>query len=67
MIDAASRTTAAITADSPTAPAPATTTVDPGGTSNEFITAPAPVWMPQPSGPTSSTGAPGGNLTTLRS
>src|ERR1700733_8732567 len=67
MTDAASRTTAAITADRPTAPAPVMTTVDPGWTSSEFNTAPAPVWMPQPSGPTSSTGAPGGSLTTLRS
>src|ERR1700758_5474217 len=67
MIDVASRTTAAITADNPTAPAPATTTVDPGWTSSELNTAPAPVWTPQPSGPTSSTGTSGGNLTTLRS
>ena len=39
----------------------------PGRSASEFSTAPAPVMMPQPSGPTMSSGAESGTFTTLRS
>jgi hypothetical protein len=57
---------AASTADSPTAPAPNTAMLDPAGGRSEFITAPAPVWTPQPSGPISSSGTSAGIGTTDR-
>lgn len=60
-------TTAAMTALSPTAPAPNTAMVLPSSGEREFSTPPAPVWMPQPSGPNSSSGTDGSTLTTLRS
>jgi hypothetical protein len=41
---------AAITADSPTPPAPNTTSDDSGGGASTFSTVPAPVCTPQPSG-----------------
>ena len=46
--------------DRPTAPVPATAIVPPRGTASELSTVPAPVCIPQPSGPTSSTGTPAG-------
>ncbi len=58
---------AAITAESPTAPAPATTTVLPGPGLSTFHTAPTPVCTPQPSGARISSGEPTSTLTTLRS
>ena len=58
---------AAITAERPTAPAPATTTVLPGPGLSTFHTAPTPVCTPQPSGASVSSGAAGSTLTTLRS
>src|SRR5579859_1723303 len=61
------REAAAITAESPTEPAPVTSSEEPGGQSSELSTAPAPVWMPHPSGPASSSGRPPGILTTLAS
>ena len=50
-----------------TAPAPNAAKLAPGPTFRAFMTAPAPVWMPQPSGPRSSSGASLGTFTTLRS
>src|SRR5690606_12369267 len=47
---------AAITALRPTAPAPITAKVEPTPTFSARRTVPAPVWMPQPSGPRSSSG-----------
>lgn len=60
-------TTAPMTALRPTEPAPKTAMLLPAGGLSEFRTPPAPVWMPQPSGPSSSRGAVGSTLTTLRS
>lgn len=57
---------AAITAASPTGPAPNTTRLLPGGAANTPSTAPAPVCSPQPSGPSSSSGASSRTFTTLR-
>lgn len=56
---------AAITALIPTAPAPKLAKLLPVRTASELITAPAPVWMPQPSGPSSSSGASFGTLIAL--
>ena len=67
MMRAAGDMAAAMTAESPTAPAPSTTSVFPGRGASTFQTAPAPVWTPQPSGATSSSGTAGSTLTTLRS
>ena len=60
-------TTPAITADSPTAPAPNTTRLLPSRTFMATRIDPAPVWMPQPSGPSTSSGREGSTFTTLRS
>ena len=67
MMIAAPTTRAAITALSPTLPAPKVTKLSPGPTFSAFITAPAPVWMPQPSGPSRSSGMSLGTFTTVRS
>lgn len=48
---------AAITAESPTAPAPNTTTEEPTGGRSALSTAPAPVPIPQARGPRIATGA----------
>ncbi len=50
MIGPAPATLAAITAASPTEPEPNTAKDCPGRSLSAFSTAPAPVWMPQPSG-----------------
>jgi hypothetical protein len=47
---------AASTAAMPTAPVPNTARLAPDGTASVFSTAPAPVWMPQPKGATTSSG-----------
>ena len=47
-------------------PALRTTSVLPGRGASTFQTAPTPVWTPQPSGATSSSGTPGSILITLR-
>ena len=67
MMVSAPATTAAITADSPTAPAPNTTSDDPGCTSRATSTDPAPVCTPHPSGPSFSIGRSGSTLTVFRS
>src|SRR5260221_471354 len=59
MIVAAPATEAAITAASPTLPVPKTAMLDPAGAPSATSTDPAPVWIPQPSGPGSSRGRPG--------
>jgi hypothetical protein len=51
----------------PTAPEPKAAKLAPARTPREFMTAPAPVWMPQPNGPSSSSGAFLGTFTTPRS
>ena len=56
MVDAPA-TLAAITAERPSAPAPLTTTLVPASTANVLRIAPAPVWIPQPSGPMVRIGA----------
>src|SRR5690606_15557296 len=58
---------AAMTAERPTAPAPKIAILDPAFGASELMTAPAPVWMPQPSGPISSSGTSLRIFTTLRS
>jgi len=58
---------AAITELMPTLPTPKTASDEPDSGSRAFITAPAPVWMPHPSGPTTSRGTSSSTLTTLRS
>ncbi len=65
MMVVAPATRAAITALRPTAPAPKLAKLLPAVTLSELITAPAPVWMPQPSGPSSSIGASSGTLIAL--
>ncbi|MNJ55781.1 hypothetical protein D3C77_512990 [compost metagenome] len=65
MIVVAPATRAAITALRPTAPPPKAAKLLPGVTFNELMTAPAPVWMPQPSGPSNSSGASRLTLTAL--
>ncbi|MNM97144.1 hypothetical protein D3C81_1096400 [compost metagenome] len=65
MMVVAPATRAASTALSPTAPPPNAAKLLPGVTFSELITAPAPVWMPQPKGPNSSSGAFGLTLTAL--
>ena len=67
MIGAQPTTLAAITAERPTPPAPKMAIDSPACGSRTFITAPAPVWTPQPSGPSSSSGASSRTLITLRS
>lgn len=67
MIVAAPTAFAASTAERPTAPPPKIAMLAPAGTFSEFITAPAPVWMPQPSGPRISSGASWGTFTALPS
>lgn len=59
--------TAAITALMPTVPVPNTAMLLPAGGRRALSTAPAPVWIPHPSGPRSSSGAAGSILTTFRS
>jgi hypothetical protein len=54
-------------ADKPTEPAPKTASDPEGATFSVLSTAPAPVWMPQPSGPASSSGNASGTRTALRS
>ena len=51
----------------PTAPAPNTAIVLPGSGRSTFMTAPAPVWMPQPRGARTCSGASSGTLTRQRS
>ena len=46
---------------------PNTTMLLPGFTPSAMATEPAPVWMPHPSGPSSSSGSDGSTFTTLRS
>lgn len=58
-------TTPPTTPASPADPAPITSSEEPGCAAIELITAPAPVWIPQPSRPTSSSRASSGSLTTL--
>src|SRR3546814_1355882 len=59
--------TAPITAASPTGPPPKIAILDPAGQASEFITPPAPVWKPQPSGPSSSSATSDvSTFTTLR-
>ncbi|MEV0640986.1 hypothetical protein AB0I77_39915 [Streptomyces sp. NPDC050619] len=60
-------TTAAMTALMPTGPAPKTAMLLPAAGLSELRTPPAPVCMPQPSGPSSSRGAARSTFTTLRS
>jgi hypothetical protein len=66
MIDVAGVSRAAITAESPTAPAPYITTDDPAPGRSAFSTAPAPVEIPQASGPSSATSADGSTTTSAR-
>src|ERR1035441_2535536 len=56
---------AAITAASPTEPAPKTAMLDPARTASEFITVPAPVCRPQPNGASNSSGSDIGTFTRL--
>ena len=58
---------AASTAARPTEPAPKTAMLDPARTSREFITQPAPVWIPQPNGASISSGSDLGTFTRFRS
>ena len=58
---------AAMTADSPTPPAPKMAIDELGSGRRTFMTPPAPVWMPQPNGATTSKGTSSGMATTLRS
>ncbi len=58
---------AAITADSPTAPAPKTARLLPAGGRKTFSTAPAPVWIPQPNGAAISNGIDSSSATMFRS
>ena len=60
-------TTAAITADIPTPPAPNTAIVEPAVGRSVVMTAPAPVRTPQPSGAATEKGISGGMRTTFRS
>ncbi len=53
-------TRAAITAASPTAPAPVTAIEEPAGGRSSFRTDPAPVFTPQPSGARASSGTDAG-------
>lgn len=57
-------TCAASSAADPTAPAPKIAKDDPAGGARELSTAPAPVWMPQPSGPRISSGTSASTRTT---
>ncbi|MET0931416.1 MAG: hypothetical protein ABWX74_17990 [Aeromicrobium sp.] len=66
MIVVAPATLAAMMAERPTAPVSLTMMLDPADTWSESRTVPAPVWMPQPRGPTSSIGTSVGILTALR-
>ena len=56
MIGAAPTMRAAMTAARPTAPVPKTAMPAPAGTASEFMTVPAPVCRPQPSGASSARG-----------
>ena len=67
MIVVAPTTFAAMMAESPTDPVPKTANEAPAGMASALITAPAPVWIPQAKGPSSSSGTSVGTLTTLRS
>src|SRR5258708_37640975 len=67
MIVAQPCTLAPMTADNPTGPPPKMAIVDPAGHAIDRITPPAPVWIPQPSGPNRCSGALTGALTALRS
>jgi hypothetical protein len=51
----------------PTPPVPKSAMDDPAGGLSLFSTAPAPVWMPHPSGPSRCIGAAGSTFTTDRS
>jgi hypothetical protein len=66
MIVVAPASRAAITAQSPTEPAPKTATDEPGGTRRTSSTVPAPVWTPQASGPAMRRSTSSGIFTTLR-
>jgi hypothetical protein len=66
MIVVAPTALAAMRAASPTAPVPEMTMLAPAPTLRVLITAPAPVWMPQPRGPVRSRSMPLGILTALR-
>jgi len=59
--------TAAMTAGSPTPPAPKIAIDEFGSGRRTFMTPPAPVCTPQPNGATSSKGTSSGMATTLRS
>jgi hypothetical protein len=61
------RSRAASSADRPTAPVPKIAMLEPAGGASALNTAPAPVDSPQARGPSSSMGASGATLTTLRS
>ncbi|GAB7552504.1 hypothetical protein NRB_20100 [Novosphingobium sp. 11B] len=68
MIVAHACTTAPMTAASPTGPPPKIAMLDPAGQASERITPPAPVWNPQPNGPSNSSGTSSASIfTRLRS
>ena len=67
MIVVAPTILAAMTALSPTLPEPKAVKLAPVPIFKAFITEPAPVWMPHPSGPRRSSGRSFGTLTTVRS
>ena len=58
---------AAMTAESPTPPTPKMAIDELGSGRRMLMTLPAPVWIPQPNGATSSNGTSSGMATTLRS
>ena len=59
------RCTAAISPASPTPPAPKTANEEPAAGFSTLRTAPAPVWMPQPSGAATVRSRPGSTFTVL--
>ena len=61
------RMAAAMIAAQPTAPAPNTASTDSGPGRKALRMAPAPVWMPQPSGASVESGASAGTFTRPRS
>ena len=67
MIGSQPATFAAMIALSPTPPTANTAMLWPGWASSARSTVPAPVWTPQPSGPSNSIGASSGTFTALRS
>ena len=66
MIVVAPATRAAMIAARPTAPAPKTAIDEPARTLIAISTEPAPVWIPQPSGPRISRGSQRSMTTALR-